>query len=50
MVPLTFEDTQFFTNYYIVPISGPEIVLAIKMAQTLGPMLTDYSKLTMQLT
>lgn len=48
-VPVYFSSTKFLTDLYILPISGTDVVLGIQWLKTLGPIVTDYASLTMQL-
>jgi predicted aspartyl protease len=41
--------SHFFTiDFFILPLSGAEIVLGVQWLKTLGPVVTDYEKLTMR--
>lgn len=48
-VPVYFSSTKFLTDLYILPISGTDVVLGIQWLKTLGPIVTDYASLIMQL-
>lgn len=48
-VLVTLANTQFHIDFFFVlPISGTDSVLDIQWLQTLGPILTNYARLTMQ--
>ena len=38
---------EFTVDLFILPLSGAELVLGVQWLETLGPILTDYAKLTM---
>lgn len=47
-VPIQLGNTQFFIHFFVLPISGAEVVLGSEWFKTLGPILTDYANLTMK--
>lgn len=47
-VPVILDRQTFLIDFYVLPLSGAEVVLGIQWLKTLGPITTDYSTLTMQ--
>lgn len=47
-VPVKLGNTQFLIDFYILPISGADIILGIQWLKTLGPIITCYASLSMQ--
>lgn len=47
-VHLLIQGHTFITDLHVLPISGADVVLGIQCLQTLGPVMTNYAKLTMQ--
>ncbi|KAL5812012.1 hypothetical protein ACOSQ3_026962 [Xanthoceras sorbifolium] len=47
-VPVSIQGFQFQLDFYLLPISGCDIVLGAEWLQSLGANLWDFSKLTMQ--
>jgi hypothetical protein len=45
--PLLIGSHQFLVDLFVLPISGAELVLGVQWLKTLGPIITDYNKLTM---
>ncbi|GAU26218.1 hypothetical protein TSUD_354400 [Trifolium subterraneum] len=45
--PLLLGSHKFTVDLFVLPISGAELVLGIQWLKTLGPIITDYDKLTM---
>jgi hypothetical protein len=45
--PLLIGSHQFLVDLFVLPISGAELVLGVQWLKTLGPIITDYDKLTM---
>ncbi|XP_028222321.1 uncharacterized protein LOC114403496 [Glycine soja] len=39
---------SFTVNLYVLPIAGANVILGVQWLQSLGPILTDYTKLSMQ--
>lgn len=48
-IPLVLNTTTFHIDFYILPISGADVVLGVPWLTILGPILTDYAKSTMSL-
>ncbi|GAU31589.1 hypothetical protein TSUD_54120 [Trifolium subterraneum] len=46
-IPLLLGSHQFTVDLFVLPISGAELVLGVQWLKTLGPIITDYDKLTM---
>ncbi|XP_058725452.1 uncharacterized protein LOC131596726 [Vicia villosa] len=46
-VSLILGQQEFHIDLFILPISGAELVLGVQWLKTLGPIVTDYEKLTM---
>lgn len=49
-IPLSLDDNQFYVDFYVLPLSGANVVLGIRRFTTLGPVLTGYSELIMTFT
>ncbi|KAH7565427.1 hypothetical protein JRO89_XS09G0205300 [Xanthoceras sorbifolium] len=47
-VPVSIQGFQFQLDFYLLPVSGCDIVLGAEWLQSLGVILWDFSKLTMQ--
>ncbi|XP_073021562.1 uncharacterized protein [Primulina eburnea] len=47
-VELELQGHRFIIDLYALPIQGVEIVLGVQWLQTLGPILQDYNKMTME--
>ena len=47
-VPLHLGTHKFLVDLFVLPLSGVELVLGVQWLTTLGPVLTDYEKLTMK--
>jgi hypothetical protein len=45
--PLLLGSHEFLVDLFILPLSGAELVLGVQWLKTLGPIVTDYDKLTM---
>ncbi|GAU36702.1 hypothetical protein TSUD_16140 [Trifolium subterraneum] len=45
--PLLLGSHEFLVDLFILPLSGAELVLGVQWLKTLGPIVTDYEKLTM---
>ncbi|MCH88085.1 hypothetical protein A2U01_0008966, partial [Trifolium medium] len=45
--PLMLGSHKFVVDLFVLPISGAELVLGVQWLKTLGPIITDYEKLTM---
>jgi hypothetical protein len=46
-VSLFMGSHEFLVDLYVLPLSGAELVLGVQWLKTLGPIITDYEKLTM---
>ncbi|MCH90126.1 hypothetical protein A2U01_0011034, partial [Trifolium medium] len=46
-VSLMLGSHEFIVDLFVLPLSGAELVLGVQWLKTLGPILTDYEKLTM---
>ncbi|XP_043714700.1 uncharacterized protein LOC122663059 [Telopea speciosissima] len=49
-VSLRVQGSVFLVDLFVLPIKGASIVLGIQWLETLGPVLTDYKKLSMEFT
>ncbi|XP_052291764.1 uncharacterized protein LOC127900631 [Citrus sinensis] len=49
-VPVTIQGFQFHLDFFLLPVSGCDIVLGAEWLRSLGAILWDFSKLTMQFT
>jgi Retroviral aspartyl protease len=49
-VPLYIQSHLFTTDLFILDLEGSDVVLGVQWLETLGPILTDWSKLTMEFT
>jgi len=47
-VPLVIQDHAFLVDFHLIDLCGPEAVLGVQWLRGLGPVLTNYEKLTMQ--
>ncbi|XP_014491240.1 uncharacterized protein LOC106753853 [Vigna radiata var. radiata] len=47
-VLLSIQGHIFTVDFHVLPISGADVVLGIQWLKTLGPIVTDYSQLTMR--
>ncbi|GAV58488.1 RVP_2 domain-containing protein [Cephalotus follicularis] len=47
-IPITLQGHEFQLDLYILTIKGAEVVLGIQWLELLGPVITDYKKLTMK--
>ncbi|GJT96586.1 ty3-gypsy retrotransposon protein [Tanacetum coccineum] len=47
-VPIYMQQNMFNISFYVLPISGADVVLGVQWLQTLGQILSDYSILVMQ--
>jgi hypothetical protein len=47
-VNLKLQDFSFSTEFFVLPLAGCQVVLGVKWLRTLGPILWDFEKLTMQ--
>ncbi|GAU30089.1 hypothetical protein TSUD_392450 [Trifolium subterraneum] len=45
---ITLGSNKFLVDVFVLPLSGAELVLGVQWLQTLGPILTDFEKLTMK--
>lgn len=46
--PVQLGNNQFHIDFYVLPISGADVVLGIQWLKTFGPIITDYKSLSMQ--
>lgn len=49
-VPVNIQGFQFHLDFFLLPVSGCDIVLGAEWLRSLGAILWDFSKLTMQFT
>ncbi|XP_026399607.1 uncharacterized protein LOC113295489 [Papaver somniferum] len=49
-VPITLQNHSFTTDFHILDIGGYDVVLGVQWLRTLGPIMWDFSNLTMQFT
>ncbi|XP_061375386.1 uncharacterized protein LOC133317533 [Gastrolobium bilobum] len=47
-VPVQIQQHIFLVDFYVLPIQGADMVLGVQWLQMLGPVVLDYSKLTME--
>ncbi|XP_061352732.1 uncharacterized protein LOC133297581 [Gastrolobium bilobum] len=47
-VPVQIQQHIFLVVFYVLPIHGADMVLGVQWLQILGPVVLDYSKLTME--
>ena len=47
-VEVTIQQHPFVINFHVLPICGADLVLGVQWLKTLGPVLTDYTTLTMK--
>lgn len=47
-VSVQLGNNQFHIDFYVLPISGADVVLGIQWLKTLGPINTDFNSLSMQ--
>lgn len=47
-VPIKIQDTTILQDLYVLTMEGANVVLGVQWLETLGPVLTDYKKLTIQ--
>ena len=45
--PFSIEGTHFSTDFFALPLAGYDVVLGTQWLATLGPILWDFSALTM---
>ncbi|XP_014511566.1 uncharacterized protein LOC106770264 [Vigna radiata var. radiata] len=43
---VTIQGQHFTVDFHVLPISGAEVILGIQWLKLLGPIITDYSKMT----
>ena len=48
-ITIHIQDHSFLVDLHVLPISGANIVLGVQWLKSLGPVLTDYTTLSMQL-
>lgn len=44
---VTIQGHSITTDYYVLPVAACQLVLGVQWLETLGPVETDYKKLTM---
>jgi hypothetical protein len=49
-VPLKLQGTQFHIDFFVLPLAGCDVVLGIHWLRILGPILWDFTALTMEFT
>lgn len=47
-VTLVLQQHSFTVDFYVLPIAGANVILGVQWLQSLGPVLTDYTHLSMQ--
>lgn len=47
-VSLCIQGQSFTVNFHVLPLGGAEVVLRVPWLQSLGPVLMDYTDLTLQ--
>ncbi|XP_028223682.1 uncharacterized protein LOC114405278 [Glycine soja] len=47
-VTLILQQHSFTVDFYVLPIAGANVILGVQWLQSLGPILTDYTHLSMQ--
>ena len=47
-VPVNIQDHAFTVDIHVLPICGADVVLGVQWLKSLGPVLTDYTTLTMK--
>jgi len=47
-VEVTIQQHSFFIDFHVLSICGADLVLGVRWLKTLGPVLTDYTNLTMK--
>lgn len=47
-VTITIKRIQFVVDLHVLPLCGANVVLGVQWLKTLGPIMTDYSALTMK--
>jgi len=47
-VEVTIQQHPFIIDFHVLPICGADLVLGVQWLKTLGPVLTDYTTLTMK--
>ena len=47
-VEVTIQQHSFVIDFHVLPIRGADLVLGVQWLKTLGPVLTDYTTLTMK--
>lgn len=48
-VTITIKRIQFVVNLHVLPLCSANVVLGVQWLKTFGPIMTDYSALTMKL-
>lgn len=49
-VPVLLSNTSFTIDFFILPLSGADLVLGVQWVKTLDPITTDYSTIRMEFT
>ena len=47
-IPVDIQAARFTVDLYVLPNSGATVMLGVQWLQSLGPVLTDYTTLSMQ--
>ena len=47
-VPVNIQDHAFTVDFHVLPICDADVVLGVQWLKLLGPVLTDYTTLTMK--
>lgn len=47
-VTLILDSHEFIVDLFVLPISGIDMILGVQWLKSLGPILTDYSQLTLK--
>ena len=47
-IEVTIQQHAFVIDFHVLPICGVDLVLGVQWLKTLGPVLTDYTTLTMK--
>ncbi|XP_040868642.1 uncharacterized protein [Glycine max] len=47
-VPVNIQDHEFTVDFHVLPFCGANVVLGVQWLKSLGPVLTDYTSLTMK--
>ena len=47
-VPIVLKKYKFMIDFYLLPLEGADAVLGVQWLKMLGPVVTDYEKLSMK--